>query len=231
MKKHFSFGLFFLLGLVACSTRAEVYKMDVSEFDAVELKVPADVVWTDTDKATCVVTCSPEQEKKIEVVMDGKVLIVKKKGKMDWGWGDGDKITIQLSSSGLRKVGIYGSGDFVMKSSNDTPGFEFSIHGSGDIKAIVNAKTCEGNIHGSGDALIKGTADSFDLDIRGSGDVKARDLLCKSVDVDIAGSGDATVYATEQLKVQIAGSGDVRYAGNPRNLVQKVAGSGELQKI
>jgi hypothetical protein len=118
-----------------------------------------------------------------------------------------------------------------MKSANDKPEFEFSINGSGDLKAMVNSKTCEGNINGSGDAQLKGTADSFDLDIRGSGDVKAQELICKSVDVDIAGSGDATVYASESLKVQIAGSGDVQYAGNPKNLVQKVAGSGELRKL
>ncbi len=231
MKNLFSFGLFAFLGLMACSGRAEVFKMDVTEFEVIELRIPAEVVWTDTDQATCVMTCTMEQEKRIEVVMEGKVLVIKKKGKLDWTWSDNEKIRIQLSSSGLRKIGIYGSGDFVMKSANDKPEFEFSINGSGDLKAMVNSKTCEGNINGSGDAQLKGTADSFDLDIRGSGDVKAQELICKSVDVDIAGSGDATVYASESLKVQIAGSGDVQYAGNPKNLVQKVAGSGELRKL
>jgi hypothetical protein len=221
--------------LFACSSlpsKAEVFKMNVSEFDEVSLRVPADVVWTDEDKPSCILNCTPEIEKKLEISMDGKTLVIKGKENNWGGWDNkSGKILITLSSSHLRKVTINGSGDFAMKSKNDSPEFEYTINGSGDLKALVDAEKCEGTINGSGDVVISGKAGSYDLDIHGSGDVKALDFVCKSVEVEIAGSGDAQVHATESLNVRIAGSGDVQYKGDPKNLVQKVAGSGELRKI
>lgn len=228
---------FFLICLsigLSCSEnmKADIFKMNVSDFNAVSLKIPADVVWTDTDMASCVVECTKDQESKIEVVMEDKTLIIKSKGN---NWGDWDsnngKITIKLSSRQLKKVAIHGSGDFEMRSPNDDPEFEYSIHGSGDLRAKVQAEKCEGTINGSGDVSITGKSNQFDLSINGSGDVKALDFACKSVTVHIAGSGDAKVNATESLSVKIAGSGDVQYSGDPKKVNQKVAGSGELRKI
>lgn len=223
---------------VACTTgpaKAEIYKMKVTAFDALSLKIPADVEWVDSDNATCIVECSAENEAKIEVLMDGNTLVIKSKSdswKGDWNWGDDKKgkITIKLSSSKLERVNISGSGDVVMKSKNDSPSFEYNINGSGDLKAMVDAKNCKGNINGSGDVQINGKADEFEMSINGSGDVKAYDFACTSVTVKIAGSGDAQVQATDILNVKIAGSGDVSYKGNPKTVNNKVAGSGEIRK-
>lgn len=220
--------------VLACQSepsKAEIFKMNVSEFESVNLKVPADVVWTDAP-ATCVVECSAETEKKIEVVMDGNTLIIKSRER-SWNWDNWGKetIKIKLSSQKLSRIQINGSGDFAMKSPNDSPNFEYTINGSGDLKAIVNAEKCSGSINGSGDVEIRGKAKTYDLDINGSGDVKALDFEVGAVEIEIAGSGDAQVFATESLEVSIAGSGDVSYKGDPKKLKQKVAGSGELRKI
>jgi hypothetical protein len=220
---------------ISCSSgpsKADVFKMNVTDYESVNLKVPADVVWTDTDSPTCVVECSAETEKKIEVLMDGNTLVIKSREK-NWGWDnwENSKIKITLTGKKLRRIQINGSGDFKMESFNDSEDFEYTINGSGDLKAKVNATQCSGTINGSGDVVISGKAKSYDLDINGSGDVKALDFECGTVEIEIAGSGDAQVHATESLKVKIAGSGDVTYKGDPKNLQQKVAGSGELRKI
>lgn len=41
------------------------------------------------------------------------------------------------------------------------------------------------------------------------------DLLCNRAEVTIAGAGRATLWATDSLNAQIAGSGKVDYFGNP----------------
>jgi hypothetical protein len=227
--------LFSVLCLLNCSRSAfaDVYKINIDEFEEVNLRIPADVEWVDEDMASCVLQCSAENHKMIDIVMEGKVLVIKSKKKnwSSWNLKGGDKIYIRITSSMLKKVKINGSGDFKMKSSNGSSDFEYEINGSGDILARVDAVNCKGTINGSGDVLIAGKAGSFQLEINGSGDVQAQDLVCESVTVEIAGSGDAKVNATESLVVKIAGSGDVQYKGNPKKLSQKVAGSGELRKI
>ena len=236
MKQIFlSFGFCAALACSSGPAKAEIYKMKVTAFDALSLKIPADVEWVDSDNPSCIVECSAENEAKFEVVMDGNTLVIKSKGdswKSDWSWGDDKKgkIIIKLSSSRLQRINISGSGDVVMKSNNDSPSFEYNINGSGDLKAMVDAKNCKGSINGSGDAQINGKAEEFDLSINGSGDVKAYDFSCTSVNVKIAGSGDAQVQATENLDVKISGSGDVSYKGNPKTVNNKVAGSGEIRK-
>jgi hypothetical protein len=230
------FNSIFVIALAACSTtssKAETFNKPVSDFEGINLKVPADVIWTDENSASFSMDCSPETEQKIEIEMDGNTLVIKSKDK-SWSWDSWDskknKFTIRLSSSHLSKILINGSGDVVMKSKNDSPEFEYQINGSGDLKAMVDASSCTGSINGSGDVEIKGKSGSYELSINGSGDVKAFDFVCGSVAWKIAGSGDAQVHATENLSIKIAGSGDVSYKGDPKKVNQKIAGSGEIRK-
>jgi len=226
----------FILLLAACSTspgKAETFIKSVSEFEGINLKIPADVIWTDENKASFSMECSAETEQKIEIEMDGNTLVIKSKDK-SWSWDNWDdkknKVVIKLSSSHLGKVLINGSGDVVMNSNNDSPDFEYQINGSGDLKAKVQASVCKGSINGSGDVQINGKSGDYVLSINGSGDVKAFDFVCGSVDLKIAGSGDAQVHATESLNIKISGSGDVSYKGDPKKVNQKIAGSGEIRK-
>jgi Putative auto-transporter adhesin, head GIN domain len=227
--------LFGALITLSCSrsASADVFKVNIDEFEEVNIQIPADVEWVDEDMASCVLQCSAANQKRIEIVMQGKALVIKSKEKKwnSWNLKDDDKIFIRITSSFLKKVKINGSGDFKMKSVNGSSDFEYEINGSGDLLARVLAENCRGSIHGSGDVLIAGKAGTFHLEIHGSGDVKAQDLVCESVTVEIAGSGDAQVNASETLVVKIAGSGDVLYKGNPKKVSQKIGGSGELRKI
>jgi len=225
----------FILLLAACSSnsgKAEIFNKQVAEFEGINLKIPADVIWTDENGASFSLECSPETEKNIEIEMNGKILVIKSKDKnWSWdGWDSNNKITIKLGSNHLSKVFINGSGDVVMNSNNDSPDFEYQINGSGDLKAKVEASTTKGSINGSGDVQINGKSGAYELSINGSGDLKAFDFICGTVDLKIAGSGDAQVHATETLNIRLAGSGDVSYKGDPKNVIQKIAGSGEIRK-
>jgi len=49
------------------------------------------------------------------------------------------------------------------------------------------------------------------------------------VAVSISGSGDARVNATEAIAAQVAGSGDIRYSGHPREVTRQVSGTGSVE--
>jgi hypothetical protein len=55
-------------------------------------------------------------------------------------------------------------------------------------------------------------------------------LKAENTEVHIAGSGNVWTYCSQNLDVHIAGGGDVHYLGNPVNVKQKIAGSGNMIK-
>ena len=223
---------FFLILMQYTDVRADDFPRAVTAFSGVNLRIPAETEWTSAAGASCVITCSAEIEKQIVVENEGNTLIIRFRGSGLKGWlSDRDRIRVRLSSPMLEKVKINGSGNFVMKSPGKAPAFKFQINGSGDLDARMESASCDGSINGSGKVKLSGKSDRFSLEIHGSGDVDALELDCKSVEVEIAGSGDAKVQVSESLEVEIAGSGDVAYKGNPKKLVQKVAGSGEIRKL
>ena len=68
----------------------------------------------------------------------------------------------------------------------------------------------------------------LDANIAGSGDFHGFELLANNTDVSIAGSGDAEVVSYESIKARVAGSGDIKYKGNPKKEDTKVLGSGSI---
>ncbi len=153
----------------------------------------------------------------------------------------GEKLEISINGSGdvnfksvvapVFTVAIRGSGD-VAVNSVDATAIETNVVGSGDIKlATVLAKKVSISIRGSGDVQLAGRADKVGIEIAGSGDVNTRDLVARDVEVKIAASGDARVHATEKLTATVMGSGDVRYAGNPKQVDRTVRGSGSIEAL
>ena len=49
--------------------------------------------------------------------------------------------------------------------------------------------------------------------------------------ISIAGSGEATLWATQSLAVSVAGSGDVKYYGDPSIKKTTIVGSGSLRRM
>ncbi|MBS4064469.1 MAG: DUF2807 domain-containing protein [Chitinophagaceae bacterium] len=132
----------------------------------------------------------------------------------------------------FRELGIAGSGNIVAETAlKSDEAVEFSIAGSGDIRVSeVDAPKITVRISGSGNASLAGNTRDAVYRIAGSGDIKCRELKTENTEVHIAGGGNVWSYCSQNLDVHIAGSGDVHYAGNPVNVKQKIAGSGNMIK-
>lgn len=108
------------------------------------------------------------------------------------------------------------------------------VDGSGDIDAgggFASAGQLRAGINGSGDIFIRdGNADGFDVVITGSGDMHAFGLSAKKATVKLSGSGEAEVKVSEDLDVNITGSGNVYYMGTPGRVNTRITGSGKVIK-
>ena len=109
-----------------------------------------------------------------------------------------------------------------------------AVEQSGSGNMHVHGIDSEGfavKLQGSGSIRLAGRADTLAATIDGSGALAAADLVTDSVTADLAGSGTAEVHAREQLVVAIAGSGSVRYAGDPPDITRKIYGSGTIAPL
>ena len=140
------------------------------------------------------------------------------------------KVTVEVPS--LNKITSSGSGDIkiegTLKNANE---IVITSSGSGDLDGNVDAPSIKLSNSGSGDISLKGQTQNFDCKTMGSGDVKCRNLKSENVIVNVGGSSDVSVFASVSLKVSIAGSGDVTYAGSPSSPDINIAGSGSVKKV
>lgn len=133
---------------------------------------------------------------------------------------------IRLVAADLR-----GSGDLTITGITGDR-FDAALAGSGDLALKqVTLGSLAASLAGSGDLTAQGRTSEMKLSIAGSGDAHFDKLQAKRGSVTVAGSGDAKVNASEAMDVQIAGSGEVWVAGNPPQLTQRVAGSGEVHRV
>ena len=63
-----------------------------------------------------------------------------------------------------------------------------------------------------------------------AGNYNGQDFISDITKVAISGLGSATVWASEELEVDISGGGSVRYKGNPV-IDENVSGIGRIERL
>ncbi len=138
------------------------------------------------------------------------------------------KIVVTVPFNNLSAVSLGGSGDINVTKEIDNSSVDFSIGGSGAIKARVNTSNVKTSIGGSGNIKLSGKTNNLKCSIGGSGNVKAFDLKTNRLKASIAGSGDVYIHVTSEIKAAMVGSGNIYYKGKPNNIDITSAGSGDV---
>jgi len=142
----------------------------------------------------------------------------------------GKKIEVTVPFEKISEVSLAGSGNVQSKNAIKSDKFTAKLAGSGNFNLEVNSTNLELNLSGSGNINLKGSSDSLTTKLAGSGNIEATNLKAKNVDVNVSGSGNSRVNCIENLTARIAGSGDIKYTGNPEKRDVKVSGSGSITK-
>lgn len=227
----FTFILVSTLGISRAEERTE--KRNTNPFSEVSLRVNADLYIEQGDEQSVQITASDEALNKIIVEVNDDKLIIR------FSWEDmlfhdfnPGHMEIRVVTKNIYALTVQGSGTIYAEKPIETHSLELNIAGSGDIKlSQVNCDKIDATVTGSGDIVIDGPSKGREIEIliAGSGDVEAADFESEVAYVKIAGSGDCDVNVSEFLDVNIYGSGDVKYQGEP-NIKSKVAGSGRVYK-
>lgn len=157
-------------------------------------------------------------------------------------------LVVELALPNLEKLHMQGSGDARIKNFNGKR-LDVTMRGSGDFHfegdfqqiastnygsgdstwSLLNNEQIDLELFGSGDAIVRGQTNSLNSKLMGSGDLDATNLKAAQALVTGGGSGDLKVFASQEVKVRLTGSGDATIYGNPSKKSVDRTGSGEIR--
>jgi hypothetical protein len=163
------------------------------------------------------------------------------------------QFTVTTQSKGLKEADLAGSVTFDLDSPFTGDKLEINLAGSGTINlndqvtvnkldvdlagsSTINAykltgKDFDGDVAGSGKINLGGSMTKATFEIAGSGTVRAFDLQVEDMKCSIAGSGDIEISVSNSISADVAGSGRIKYKGDPQTIRKEVAGSGSIKKM
>jgi len=158
-------------------------------------------------------------------------VLVIKHSKNIWDWvTDNDYPTITITFENLTHFAFEGGSELV---ANDlhTDSLLVVVQGGASLDMLnLNVDSLEMDIQGGTDIDISGVAGIQTLKFAGGANYDAEDLKSASISLRIEGAVSATIWATDQLDLDLNGAYDVRYYGNP-SLTQKIQGVGKVESL
>jgi hypothetical protein len=112
-----------------------------------------------------------------------------------------------------------------------TDRLEVSLSGAGNVDIEdIETGDLRVDLSGAGSATASGVADSLQLSISGFGDFKGGELHNKDARVSISGAGSATVWVDEDLDAEVSGAGSVSYYG-AATVTRQISGVGGVNHL
>ncbi|HRH84001.1 MAG TPA: DUF2807 domain-containing protein [Bacteroidia bacterium] len=217
MKRSYQFSLTLFLMLFALFANAQKH-ITLEQFTAIDLRGSLNAVYK-LDSAWAIEV--PEDNVTTQWNLENKTLVLN---------GAGSNIVVR--SPDLEKINISGSGSLSAEDTMELHDLNIDISGSGKVKMnYVKAKNIEANMRGSGKIILGGSAQSLNANLAGSGKIITHKLNVDRAEVNVSGSGTASVWVSDSLTANIAGSGNLYYVSSPRTINQAIAGSGKIEPI
>ncbi|RAK68751.1 GIN domain-containing protein [Phenylobacterium kunshanense] len=173
--------------------------------DSLDVNLPADVRYIQTDGPASVTVTGPERAVQ-RVVVRGDSIRYRHRHHM----GSGPKLTIVVRAPAISSFDVSGRSSLAIEGYRQDS-LRIEVSGEAEVEAA-------------------GEAQEVNLDISGRGDVDLAALKTRGAVVDISGAGDATVAPTEWARLEISGMGDVRLLTRPARLETDISGAGRVRE-
>lgn len=142
------------------------------------------------------------------------------------------RFVIKTNSKGLKDLKIAGSGEGRIKGFLKSNELELGIAGSGSLTVdSLDVQELECDIAGSGEMFLAGKAEKTKVKSAGSCNVKAFDLITERLDYKMAGSCNIDITVNQEISAKMAGSGELRFKGNPAQIHNNSAGSCSITHV
>lgn len=111
------------------------------------------------------------------------------------------------------------SGNIIVKK-GQFQNIEIEANSAGNVNLMeMRAEVVEAEASSAGNVMMEGECIKAKLTASSAGNVKAENLKAVSVQADASSAGNVFCHATEALKAEANSAGNVRYKGEPKELV------------
>lgn len=156
--------------------------------------------------------------------ISGNTLIISEKKCFD----KPKQLDYQLSLPEIKNLVLNGSGNIDAPDTFRLSSLDIELNGSGNIMMNIIADKVSSQLSGSGEIALSGRSGKHNVELSGSGEMNCFNLRTLDSEIDLSGSGVCRVEAEMTINVNLSGSGDVIYKGNPKSRKTNVTGSGQV---
>lgn len=98
-----------------------------------------------------------------------------------------------------------------------------------DVNLSIEAENLSGSATSGADLKLEGTATTINLKATSGADINTKNLSSKNAVVSVTSGADIKVNATQSIELSATSGGDIRYYGNPKNVIKSEAVSGSIK--
>jgi len=136
---------------------------------------------------------------------------------------------LYVTSPDINEIVINGTGTVTSQQALNTRSMKLDILGDGKMDLALQVDRVEATVSGLGKITLRGNAMDTEFSIPGSGKIDAAGLKSNRSKVNISGVGKVLVDASDDLAVNISGSGTVNYKSPPANITKSISGFGQVK--
>jgi len=200
---------------------------EVSNFDAIELSYPAEVLIKQGTAESLMIEADDNLLPDLKTeVRNGKLEVFYRRE-------NGKHVTptktvkITIVVKDLADVDFNSAGELTIEKL-ETDNLDVSLSGAGNLNLEdIQVKGLGVSLSGAGSMAASGSAENLDLNISGFGDFKGADLHSQVARLNISGAGSATVWVDDDLTAGISGAGSISYYGSA-SVSKQISGVGSV---
>jgi Putative auto-transporter adhesin, head GIN domain len=203
---------------------------EVSDFDAVSISYPADVLIQQGSQESLEIEAEDNLLPHLKTQVRGGTLEIFYKRENGKHVNPTKMVKITIVVKDLTSVDFSSAGELTIDGLK-TNNLDVSLSGAGNLKLDrVQLKELSVNLSGAGSMNASGTTEELDMNISGFGDFKGADLHSQVARVDISGAGSATVWVDDDLTAGISGAGSISYYGSA-SVTKQISGVGSVDHV
>ena len=206
----------------------------VQPYETVSVEGNFDVTLYDGKEGSIQLNGSQKLLEEVEVENTAKGVVIKYAThwkKMLRNSQNNKAVHVRIPIESIDGVTLSGSGNIHSKTKLKAHQFTIKLSGSGAIDIHLEAESSSLSLSGSGAINLKGKSNTLETKVSGSGSVDCKNLETEVANAKLSGSGKISIQASESIRSQIAGSGNVYVYGNPSQVDTKNAGSGKTKFV
>ena len=142
-----------------------------------------------------------------------------------------DSVVVYAGIGELKKLNTVGAVKVVGDGRIYATDVDLKLEGTSDVSLDLSASKLTTRIDGIGKLALTGQTGVHNLTAKGTSTVNAFDFVAGIYDINIDGTGKANINVLNDLKIKTAGSSEVYYKGNPKNVDEKKSGATKLEKV